>query len=358
VAGSFQASGGSFSSVAADTVDGGACSTNPCNSTFTGGSGTFAVDPTYGSTNGRWTGTLSLGSQTNFDVAIYAVSGNEALVATTDQLSASQPILGGEAITTASAFNNGSLANSHIVHIGGLSAGGPDVSIGVLSFDGVDAITGTVYEDQAGTVGTTSVSGVYQVAPNSGRTTFTAAQGQTLGSHTFVAYLIPPPAGLTRTNCVVPASCVTGFLVGTDSAGESGEMEFETSAIAPPPPFVNLFVTGNFQYGTDEALDPITPNLEGDVYASATSTSASAGSLGSNNSFAQDVSYGDTSYYCASSLCYLLQPNQIMSGSYSVNTNGTGTFGGGTVSVTNGNVLFYIDESPVNLHPSVIIVEQ
>jgi hypothetical protein len=28
------------------------------------------------------------------------------------------------------------------------------------------------------------------------------------------------------------------------------------------------------------------------------------------------------------------------------------------VSVTNGNVTFFIDESPVNLHPSVVVVEQ
>jgi hypothetical protein len=51
-------------------------------------------------------------------------------------------------------------------------------------------------------------------------------------------------------------------------------------------------------------------------------------------------------------------PNQSLSGSYSVNSNGTGLFGGGVVSVTNGSAVFYIDESPTNLHPSVVVAEQ
>jgi hypothetical protein len=55
-----------------------------------------------------------------------------------------------------------------------------------------------------------------------------------------------------------------------------------------------------------------------------------------------------------------LQPNEAISpsGTYSVNSNGTGAIGGETVSVTNGNVIFYIDESPLNLHPSVMVIEQ
>jgi len=32
--------------------------------------------------------------------------------------------------------------------------------------------------------------------------------------------------------------------------------------------------------------------------------------------------------------------------------------GGETVAVTNGNVIYYIDESPLNPHPSVTVVEQ
>jgi hypothetical protein len=53
-------------------------------------------------------------------------------------------------------------------------------------------------------------------------------------------------------------------------------------------------------------------------------------------------------------------PNQApLGGSYTINSSGTGSFGGSAiVSVTNGNVIFYIDESPTNPHPSVIVAEQ
>ena len=54
----------------------------------------------------------------------------------------------------------------------------------------------------------------------------------------------------------------------------------------------------------------------------------------------------------------MLFPSDPLTGAYSINTNGTGNFGGGTVSVSNGNVTFYIDNSPLNLHPSVIVAEQ
>jgi hypothetical protein len=43
---------------------------------------------------------------------------------------------------------------------------------------------------------------------------------------------------------------------------------------------------------------------------------------------------------------------------YSVSSNGTATVGGGTVAFTNGNVIYYIDESPINSHPSVTVIEQ
>lgn len=362
MAGSFQASSGSLSSVAADVNDGGTCGTNPtCNVNTTSGSGTLTADSNFGSSNGRWSGTLSLSSQSSFGVAIYTISANEAIVATTDQLAAGHPIVGGEAIATASSFSIASLQNSHMFQMSGLAFAGPDVSIGVLGFDGQGNVaSGTVYQDQAATLGTTQVSGEYQVDTNTGRTVFSAPnQGQTLGAHLFVAYLIPPPAARTRTDCSTPAACVTGFLVGTDNTAQSGVLEFQTPATAPPPPFQNLYVAGNYAYGTDESQDPLTANLEGDVYAVPNGSSTTSGSLGpAPQPFFQDVSYADTSYFCPASTCYLLQTNQQLSGSYSVTQNGTGTMGGGVVSVTNGNIIFSIDESPTNKHPSVTVAEQ
>lgn len=351
MAGSFLTSAGILSSVAADIDNAGSLS-----SQMTGGSGSYTI-----SANGRGTGSLMIG-QGNLDLALYMVDPGEVIVISTDPLSAAQAIVGGEALTTSSAFSNASLQNSHMFHIGGLPSGCAvlltrcaDVSVGVFSFDGIGSFTGTVSEDQAGTLGTVSLSGVYSVDPNTGRTTFSAPGiGQSLGNHPFVAYIIPVPTDLTSAACSNPASCVTGFLVGTDSTAQDGVLEFQTSLLAPPPPFASGFVVGDFVYGTDESLASLTTNLEGNVNASPSSTSVTTGSFGSQ---LQDSSSGDPNY-CSQPGCVLLTPNQFLTGSYSVNTNGTGSFGGGTVSVTNGKVVFYIDESPLNLYPTIVVAEQ
>ncbi len=353
IAGFFQAASGNLTAVAADFDDGGTLGTQ-----LTGGAGTYSS----ADTNGRVTGSVSVGSA-SLDVAGYIIGPNEVLLATTDAFSAGHPIIGGEAITTASSFGQASLENTHMFFIEGLAPAGPDVSVGVLSFDGVGSVGGTVFEDQAATLATTAVSANYLVDTSTGRTSITTpTAGQTIGAHPFVAYLIPPPGNLTRTNCTTPASCVTGFLVGTDSTAQSGLLEFQTSVTPPPPPFNNLFVAGNYAFGTAESTDALTPNIEGDVFATPSANSTTNGNMGSgagNPPFLQDADYGDTNYFCLpSSNCYLLQPNQMLSGSYSVATNGTGNFGGGTVSVTNGNVVFFIDESPTNKHPAVSVAEQ
>jgi hypothetical protein len=348
MAGSFQASSGSITSAAADIDDAGTVS-----SQLTGGTGTYSsVDP-----NGNSTGTLTVGP-TSLPVSIYVVSANEAFVITTPP-SAGPPILSGEAITTAGLFSNASLENSQMFHIGGVSSSGPDVSIGVLSFDGVSSVSGTTYEDQAGTLGTTAVSGSYSVDPSTGRTAFIATQGQTLGAHPFVAYVIPAAANLTRPSCSTPANCVTGFLVGTDSTAQDGVLEFQTPTVGPPPPFTNNYIAGDYAYGTDELLDQLAPAFEGDVYAQPSGGNTTSGTFGPSpgtaQPFIQDISYSCQAQSPQPSC--LLIPSQALNGSYSISTNGTGTFGS-TTSVTNGNVIFYIDESAIDLHPSIVVVEQ
>jgi hypothetical protein len=350
MAGSFQAGSTTMSSVAADVNDAGTLSAQ-----LTGGSGTYSSIDAYG--NG--TGTLSAG-QVNLPVSIYIVSRGEAFLVTNSSGGAA-PIIGGEAVTTASSFSNASLQNTQMFHLGGVTSGTADVSIGVLTFDGIGTISGTEYQDQAGTVGTTAISGTYTVDAKTGRAIFSAEQqGQSLGPHPFVAYLVPAPANLTRQSCTNPATCFTGFLMGTDSSAQDGVLEFQTPTTAPPPPFSNVYLAGDYAYGTDEILDLLTPTFEGVVYALPSGASTTTGSLGSNpaasQAFVQDVSYS-CSAPSPQPNCVLL-PSQLLSGSYSIKSNGTGTFGGGTVAVTNGNVTFYIDESPVNLHPSIVVVEQ
>jgi hypothetical protein len=346
-AGSMQASASNFSSVAADIDDAGTLATN-----LTGGSGTIG---SVGGTYGRATATLTVG-QASYDVAVYLVDSNDVFIVTTDQLSSAHPILSGEAIGTTGPFSNASLQNSHIFQISGLSSTGPDVSIGVLHFDGAGTVTGgTVYEDQAGTIGsTTSVSANYTVDPTTGRTTFNILQGQTMGSHPFVAYIIPPSPSLNLENCIVPASCITGFLVGIDSTAQDGVLEFQTSLATPPPPFYNAFVLGDFAFGEQEDLSASSTFSEGFLSAAVIpSTSNNTGSL----SGTRDTGYGD----CWQQHCRSLIPQETFpsgAGGYTINSDGTGAFGGETVSVTNGRIVFYLEESPINLYPSVMVAEQ
>lgn len=347
IAGSFKSSGGSLTSIAADIDDAGSV-----NSKLTGGSGAFgSVD-----SNGRaeTTTPVTVGPA-SFNLALYMVSKNHAVVVSNITPDATHPILSGEAITTAGSFSNELLANTHMFQISGSASTGPDVSLGTLTFDGVGSFSGTAFQDQAATLGTASLSGVYAVDPASGRVEFSAPQlNNSLGPHPVVAYLIPPPTNLTRAACRDTVSCVTGFLVGNDSSAQDGVLEFQTSVSAPPPPFTNQYVLGTYAYGTQETLQSETATFEGTVLANPSASSITAGNFTTN---VQDINYGDHKY-CGKPGCLLLLSAESLTAGYSINSNGTGTFGGGTVSVTNGSVVFYIDESPLNLWPVIAVAEQ
>jgi hypothetical protein len=342
-AGSFTASSGTLSSVAADINDGGTLQ-----SALTAGTGTASAADM---TTGRATATLAIGTPALNNLALYVVSAQEVIVAGTGAPSATNPFVSGEAILTAGPFGLGSVQNTHIFHTTGLATGGPDPNVGILQFDGLGTVTGTQYENQAGTLGTNSLSANYTVDANSGRILFYAPSNtQNLGNHPFVGYVLPPSATLARQACVKLSSCVTGFLLSTDASAQAGELDFQTSLLPPPPPFSTLYVTGYYFYGTDEIMD---------ASSSALSGAANANPTGSKYSGIQSVSFPNSSY-CQQPACAVLLPNETLStgGIYAVSSNGSGSIGGETVSVTNGNLIFYLDESPLNLHPTLTIVEQ
>jgi hypothetical protein len=347
-AGSVSANSGALSSAAADINDGGVLQ-----SALTGGAGTYTIDATTGAQNGRGSATLTVGTA-SLNLAFYVVSANEVMLADTGTPSAANPVVSGEAIASSGQFSARSLQNSHMFHTAGFAATGPDVSIGILSFDGIGNLSGTQYEDQAGTLGTTSLSGTYTVNSTNGRVSFFASStnSQSLGDHPLVAYAVPVPSTLTREDCLQLASCVTGFLVSTDQTAEAGLLEFQTPSAPPPPPFSSLYVAGYYFYSTDESLDAATPLING--ASTANPTAATYGGVQSEN-------YSSTSFYCQQEPgCVLLHPNEPLSISdtYSVSANGIATLGGETVAVTNGNIIFYIEESAINTHPSVTVVEQ
>ena len=351
-AGSFSASSGSLSAVAADINDAGAVQ-----SALNGGSGSLgAVD----ANTGRATVSLTVGTA-SLSLVGYVINSHEIMLSTTGTPGAGTPTISGEAIGTSGPFSFSSLQNAHIFRMSGSSSAGPDVSIGLLNFDGLGSVTGTIYQDQAGTLGTTAATAVYSVDSNTGRTNLSApVTGQTLGAHPFTAYIVPPSSTLTRSDCVNPTNCITGFIVGTtDSTAQAGVLEFQTPLIAPPPPFFNDYVAGYYAYGSDELLAPSTTVLEGFSRAQPSTTNSTSGSLFVN----QDSSNGDPNYCVFAGLaqaCNLLINNDQLNpgSSYTVNTNGTGTVDGQSISVTNGNVIFYIHESPLDTSPSIIVAEQ
>jgi len=158
--------------------------------------------------------------------------------------------------------------------------------------------------------------------------------------------VIPAPSNLSFPACIVRAACITGFVLSTDSTAQAGVLEFQTPPIGPPPPFLANNLVGTYVLGTDEPLDSKTVQFTGSV------------ALGSGVQETQDTSNGDPQY-CLLSSCTLLVAGDTASLNFAVNSDGSGNFGGGqTVSVTNGATTFYIDESPVNLHPSIVVVEQ
>ncbi len=342
-AGSFSAGSSSLSSVAADINAGGIVQ-----SALTGGTGTLG---TVDESTGRGTASFTVGSSSFNNLVVYVVSAEESIVVNTGTPGPNNPVIGGEAISAVGPFSSASLQNTHMFRTGGLSGAGADANIGLLQFDGAGDFTGTQYEDQAGTLGTTALSGVYSVDSNTGRFALSApTAGQNIGDHPLVGYVIPVSSTLTRQNCVVLASCVTGFLLSTDATAQFGQLEFQTPSLAPPPPFSNLYLTGYYFYGTDEALSASTPLFAG---------SSSVNPTGAKFTGIQSASYSNSSY-CMQSGCSLLIPNEALdaSSTYAVNSNGIASIGGETVAVTNGNVTFYIDESPTNAYPSVVVIEQ
>jgi len=338
MAGSATANSGSWTSVAADTNDAGTLGT------ATGGSGTFNVGA-----DGRGTGTITVGSL-SLNVVLYPVSSSEVLIATVGPPTAVNPMLSGEAIgiaTTPGAFTSHSLENSHIFHVGGAAAQGPDPSIGIITFDGIGGFTAVQYEDQAGTLSTSNLSGGYSMDGSSGRFAFSATGTQNVGLHPLVGYVIPAPSSLSYPACIVRAACITGFLLSTDATAQAGVLEFQTPPIGPPPPFSVNNLLGDYVLGTDEPLDSKTAQVSG--YGSAGPPVIS---------LTLDSSYGDPKY-CLLSSCVLLVPgDQASNTNVVVNADGSGIFGGQTVAVTNTATTFYIDESPLNLHPSIVVVEQ
>ena len=309
MAGTASANNGLFTSVSADVNDAGALS-----GALNGGSGSMAAPDE----NGRATATISVGSAT-YDLIYYIVDAEHIIFNSAQVVANGRPLITGESTATAGPFSQASLSDSHIFRLGGHTPGSPDIAIGVLHFDGAGALSGNLFERSGGTADATTLSAQYSVDSTTGRFTFSGAVVPAIG------YAIPGATG------------VTGYLLGTGPSAASGVMEFQTSSYPPGYPFSP--VNGRYGFALDEMLDPQTTVFAGQESADP------------NGGITPD-SYIDTSRPAAPGL---IPVQSFTLFRYTWKPDGTGTFGGNTYMVSNGEKVFYIDASPANSHPAVIV---
>ena len=305
MAGSFAAGSGNITNLAFDADDAGTLATN-----ITGGTGTYSSTDTYGRGTASISANIS-GNSYNLNSVYYVINSTEVLFASTDLL-ATNAICSGRAFATDSAqFSAAYLQNSYVARAIGLMAGGiPQVLIMTASFDGVSAGSGSVFEDQGGTITNWLASDSYAVDATTGRVTFTG---------TFIT-----PVGYLVTG----VNGISAVLVGDDYPA--------TTAMLEPQPANSTPASGIYSIGTDLDADFLTPDQVGTYNLSS-----------SNFSGTESLS---------NAISPFLVQNQAASNSFSIGTNGTGTFWGDP-AVSTGSVIYFIDErGGTNAHPAIISV--
>ena len=316
-AGSFAQSGGTASSLSLDSNDGGKMLTSGGLQQF----GSFASIQPIATGTGVASATLNLPGFPSVDVEVYVINSSELFFVTL-VLSPNGPEFSGRAIATSSSFTASSVLPKYIFYFIGSSSGAPSSSIGIASLLTTSPpgalVTGTVSGSMdgysGGTASTQSFTGTYVLAGVSGWLNITGANAPTSP----ICYLTNPLDG------------ISAFCISTDSSASFGV--FDTQ---PPATYSSSSVSGNFFFGSGEPADNAVPDLSGVA-------SISSGSLQG----VQDIS--------AQSGLSLATP---FNAALSVNADGSGNLGPNTVTVTNGTVLYLIDETG-KLPPLVQVFEQ
>lgn len=115
-------------------------------------------------------------------------------------------------------------------------------------------------------------------------------------------------------------------------------MEFQTDSY--PPGYQFGPISGHYGVGTEEMLDSQTSVISGteDPGPSGSISTASPGS-----------------YLDSSSLTGLIPFQEFDLFKYTWIADGSGTYSGNTFMVTNQSKFFYLDASPLNGHPSIVV---
>ena len=283
MAGSFQADGaGNIPSGELDSNDNG---TVAHVSTLTG---IYTVDPV-----GRGVITLKLSPTATLTYAFSQVSPTELLVISGDISSSTVPLVSGSALQQSGTFSNASLTGANVLELTGSALQNvfyiPDITLGLLTSDGKGNISATYDEYKASLLAPQTYTATYVVDGATGRTPITSSGTKA------IAYLV---------------SNARAFVLGADTSTSSGLLEAQSG-----PPFTNASLKGNYLGGT-------IPFPELNVVSLVAADGAGKAQFTSNSSGPEG-----------------LQSNQMLSGAYSVDTNGRAVF---TVSGDSTSRIFYV----------------
>lgn len=306
LAGSFIQSGGNISGLTYDNNDGGMVSTSISLPPPPGGGGIVGTLGPIGTLTGETSISMLVpggkfpATQT---IVIYIINSSELFVVS---LSLSgEPEFAGVAIAAPSSAGASSISSNYIFRFTGTSAGSATASIGLANFSGGSSgtISGTLDSYVSGMASTGTISGNYSLDTQApGRLVI---NGSTAGTS--------PTCYLTT-----PLDNIAAFCVSTDGTAGLGILDAQPSAT-----YNNSSLSGKFFFGGAEPADDTTPDISGVA-------SISAGNLTGTK---------DASTASGFSL------GSAFSSALSINSNGLGTLGPNTVAVTNGTLLFFLNEA-------------
>jgi hypothetical protein len=313
--GSFAQSAGTLSRPSFDANDGG---------TYTlmnePGLNSGTIQPISSGT-GMTTATLFLpgAGPGSVSVEIYVISSSE-LFFVSNLISSEGAVFSGRAIAASSSFSASSISPNYIFHFTGNSSGASSASIGLASFStpgspGISGtVSGTIDQYSGGTATSQNLAGTYAFTSLSGRLGITGASPATSP----ICYLTNPTDG------------VSAFCISMDSAASLGVFD-----VQPAATYGNTSLSGSFFFGSNEPGDNSVPGLSGIA-------AISSGSL---------KGVEDASAQSGFSLATALNAT------LSISADGSGNLGANTAAVTNGSVLYLIDETG-KLPPLVQVFEQ
>lgn len=288
---------------------------------YTGGTGSIG---TVSTTTGRATMSLTFGVYTAH-AAIYMVNADESFYLGTDTLGSDYAIYSGRLIVTASSFSTSSFSGSYIFHVTGIQTGCTvgsncaNVSLGLVKVTS-GSISGTSYNYDVNNGGSSQpITGTLSVDATSGRTTISGA-----GGNPPVIYIAAPTA---------TTEPISTFMVGTDDSAAFGMMESQ-----PSQTYSVSGLTGKYFAGTEDPGDNTVENQALVLNVSSTGTFTGSGFKSGQDGLAAKTN----------------------NGTVAMNADGVGNVGSGTVAMTNGTMLFFIDQAnPSDGKPAVVgVVEK